>query len=478
MILPANVANPVLGVLIKGSGYPSLAQVAIAINKRGQHKYGLELSYDHTSVKRWLRGGRCDHQDLVAEVLSDAWGVDVAPGLVWSDAREGAKPLPAHYHPFVATRTLEELGIFLRSDMLTRRSLLASSISVATGSTFVDSITRWLGTEPVGLPSSEGHRPGRIGLAVVEEIEQATMRFMAGDAEVGGGLSREAAVGQLKYAVDLFDESTYESLTGNRLLAAVAKLSGEIGYMSHDSGLEGPAQRYFVYGLQAARESTDERASLVGVCILADMARQLRFLGQPDDALRLIDLAVSYLPERNRHTAVQAMLWNLKAHVLASTGTSRLSEVRSAIDLASDLLAESRDEDEPPWQREVFLYIGDAELHRHAAGAYIRLGTIDPAQALGLGARAETEALNALAKWDPGFIREQTYSRIDLALARFLLRQPERACDDGEEAIRMSTRVVGSSKLKARLRDLVAASESFRDLPRVREFREILRAAT
>lgn len=80
-------------------------------------------------------------------------------------------------------------------------------------------------------------------------VEHSTRVFAATDADVGGGLSREAAVGQLKYAVDL---TSYSDAMGNRLLAAIAELSGLVGWLCHDCGMPGPTQRYLMYGLQAA----------------------------------------------------------------------------------------------------------------------------------------------------------------------------------------------------------------------------------
>ena len=48
-----------------------------------------------------------------------------------------------------------------------------------------------------------------------------------------------------------------------------------VGWMCHDSGMKGPAQRYLVHGLQAAKESTDPRAPLLVIGILRDLARPL-----------------------------------------------------------------------------------------------------------------------------------------------------------------------------------------------------------
>src|SRR5262249_36015790 len=156
--------------------------------------------------------------------------------------------------------------------------------------------------------------------------------FATTAAEVGGALSREAAVGQLKYAVDLAQHGSYSDRTGNRLLAAVAELSGLVGWLCHDSNMSGPAQRYLMYGLPASRESTDPRAPLLVIPILSDMAIHMSWLNRPDTALRLHDLAMSQLPaDRRRFNALRANLATRRAaNGLCQLGPSSLPEVRNA----------------------------------------------------------------------------------------------------------------------------------------------------
>ncbi|TCB91623.1 hypothetical protein E0H26_25385 [Micromonospora zingiberis] len=475
MNLPSNVANPVLAVLIKGCGYPSLAQLATAINKHGSQRYGVETKYDHTSVKRWLQGGRCEHKDVVAEVLAAAWAVPIAPEIIWPGAREGSRPLPAHFHPGVAARTLEVLATAVVRDMLTSRDLLADSVDVAIGSAIVEPITRWLRAEPVRLAISDRRRPGRVNLAAVEEVERATRLLVATDARLGGSVCREAAIGELKYAVDLLRTADIDITTGNRLLSAIAKLAGEIGWMSHDAGLEGPAQQYFTLGLQAAHESTDQRAPFVAIGILADMARQMRKINQPESGLRFIDLGFEYLPEYARGGRVEAMLWNLKGRLLSVMGRARRNEVESAVCLSFEMFTQSNEVDSPPWQHEILNYIGIAEFQRHASGAYLALAAQDGGGDR-FAAEAEKAALKALESWSPTFQREKAYSLIDLAHARFLLDRPDEACDDGEQAIRAAAHIIGSTHTSARLKELHVISDPFSSERRVKEFQGLLRA--
>jgi hypothetical protein len=251
-------------------------------------------------VKRWLVGRTCQNADVVAAVLSDAWGIPILPAVIWPELRDGGPPVPTYLQAWVPARTLEELGVFVRSDMLTRREMLTGSVAAATGTTLTDPIARWLEADIDPLAANpEG--AGRIGMSTVETIEQSTRYFATAEAANGGGLSREAGVGQLKYAVDLASHASYTDAVGNRLLAAIAELAGLVGWMCLDSGMKGPAQRYFLFGLQAARESTHERGPMLVVSILSDLARQMRLSGRPQSALRLLDMAIEQLPgERQR----------------------------------------------------------------------------------------------------------------------------------------------------------------------------------
>src|SRR5262249_10000019 len=235
MRLPEHIANPCLATLIDGAGFSSHERFAAAVNSHGWLMHGVKLSYDHISVKRWLGGATCQHPDVVAAVLSHAWGVPIPAAVIWPAQRNGhSGPVPAHLQAWVAARTLEDLGVFLRSDMLTRREILTDAVGVATGAPLVNPIARWLSVGATGLigsMASDDHGPGRIGLGTVIGIERATRQFVASDAEVGGGLSREAAVGQLKYAVDLARHASYTEVVGNRLLAAIAALAGWGGWV-------------------------------------------------------------------------------------------------------------------------------------------------------------------------------------------------------------------------------------------------------
>ncbi len=456
MRLPEHLANPTLAALIRGGGFPSLERFAQAVNTRGWHLQGVKLSYDHVSVKRWLTGRSCQNPEVVAAVLSEAWGIPIPVRVIWPDLRDGQGPVPAHLQAWLAARTLEDLAAFVGSDMLTRRAVLTGSVAAVTGASLVDPIGRWLGVESSAFTmSSEGVE--HIDLTDVERIEQATHHFMATDAAVGGGVCREAAVGQLKYTVDLARHAAYSERTGHRLLAAIADLSAWVGWMSHDLAMHGPAQRYLVYGLQAARESRDEHARLRAIGILADLARQMHALGHPDDGLRLVGLALDTLPKDGRKlNKIRALLWSLRAQLLAAMGTGYLPEVRSAIGLSFELYGQLVDEDQAPAVTACFPYTTDAELASTAAAAYRTLAVDIPS----LADQAASQARYALSQRPATFVRSRVFDQIELARARLLAGDPDQAAVDGQQALEAAKQVATSRRVVTGLRSLLRDADA------------------
>ena len=472
MRMPAGVTNQCLAVLIDGAGFSSLERFAEAVNVRGWQMHGIKLYYDHVRVKRWLTGSTCQYPDVVADVLSVAWGIPVPVSVIWPAQREGGAPVPAHLQAWVPGRTLEGLGAFLRSDMLTRRELLTDAVELAVGAQLSDPVVRWLQARsavPAG-PQLRVERTGaRIDMSTIQAIELATRQLESSDAALGGGVCREAAVGQLKYAVDLMTHGRFSEPVGKRLLVAIADLAGRLGWMCHDVGMEGPAQRYFAYALQAAQEADDERAGLHSVGTLCRMARQMRSAGHPDTGLRLVDVALERLPpDRHRLNVIRAGVWGLKARIFASMGASYGPEVRNGINLAFDLRAVAADEDTDPVVAEYWpYYASNAELPGEAAESYLDLARVQRR----FGTDAETHTLRAVATREAGFARSRAFDQIGLAQARFLMGEPEQACLDGTTAIELATQITASTRVVGRLRELLADSAPYDDVTDVRELR-------
>lgn len=234
------------------------------------------------------------------------------------------------------------------------------------------------------------------------------------------------------------------------------------------------AQRYLTYGLQAARESTDPRAPLLVISILADMAEHIRWLDRPNTALYLHDLALDRLPSDRRFNVLRALLIAKRVeNGLCHLGSSSLPEVRGALSSSFDLYAQASDEDEAAagtmWHRA--LDVSEAELSMSASVAFLVLAQDDPR----LAAEAAKHTLSQIVNVPEGQGRSKLFGYIRLAWFRFLAGEAEQACDDGDQALRLAPRVT-STMVETRLRDLAAASKAFADVPRVAELRDRLHA--
>jgi transcriptional regulator with XRE-family HTH domain len=380
----------------------------------------------------------------------------------------------AYLHAWGALRTLEDLSVFVRTDMMNRRKILAASVTAVTGRALVEPITRWLGTQPVALPASDSSEMGRIGISAVQGLERSVRQFVATDASSGGGLVREAAIGQLKYAVDLAQHASYSEAVGNRLLIAISDLASRVGWMSHDVGMDGPAQRYFWYALRAAHEAGTERAQLRSVGTLANLARQARATGHPDTARRILDLAIDRVPDDpRRFNAVRGELWSLRANAMGGFGVAHLSEVDRCINLSLDLYRKSADDEYSPAVADYFPYACEAELAGVAAASYHELAQEDTQ----LATRAEQHARYALDHRGDGFTRSKIFDQVTLARVRLRAGEIEQACLDGQQAVQMAAEVTESKRVRTHLRQLMNDTTPYQQQSAVRELREELRGA-
>ena len=214
------------------------------------------------------------------------------------------------------------------------------------------------------------------------------------------------------------------------------------------------------------RKSTDPRATLLRVSLLADLARQNRTLGDPATGLRLVNAGLDLLP-RGRHPAAAAMLWNLKARMLAATGPGAVTEMSSALKLAEDLLGQT----DATAENALIAYTGPAELAGNAALAWQDAAAHYP----DLARHADEQARAALAARPDGFERSKVFDQISLAAARFTGIDPDQAAADGHAALHQAASIAASHRVQARLGTLMIHSRPYADRPAVKEFRERLR---
>jgi hypothetical protein len=312
-------------------------------------------------------------------------------------------------------------------------------------------------------------------MSAVEGIERTVRYFVTSDASAGGGLAREAAVGQLKYAVDLAQYASYSAAVGTRLLTVIADLADRVGWMSHDAGMAGPAQRYAWYGLQAAHEAGTERAQLFAVRVLDHLAEYAREAGNLETARRFNDLALERVPkDPHRFNAVRAILRSRQAIVLGGIGVTHVPEVDKYVNMSFQLHHKAQDDEPSPWLATGFPYSctpgADAELASEVATAYHALAREDARHA----ARAQQHARQALERRSDSFPRSRVFDQVMLARTGLRAGELDRACREGQEAIRMAAAVSDSHRVRTRLAQLMDDTEQHEREPAVRELREEL----
>ncbi|MEV8439435.1 hypothetical protein AB0425_18835 [Actinosynnema sp. NPDC051121] len=388
-------SNEALRHWFRQGGWTQL-ELARAVGRLGRAR-GYNVAPDSSRVRRWLEGERPRHPvpELVAALFTERVGRPLTPADLGLAAAPTADHVPWDHRALVTT-----LQDFTRSDlMIKRRDVLGATAALATGVVLEGRLAGWLDHadhadhrhHADAPPSALG--PGRIGTAEIAEIEAATRTFWAWDAKRGGGLYREAVVGQLKAMTDLLDHG-YPDAISRRLFRSTADLARLAGWMSHDVGLQATAQRYFTLALHCAKRAGDTG---LGVEVLSRMARQMVHVGKPREALSLVALARRGAGGRLAPMA-SAMLATCESWAHATLGDVRA--VDRAVGVAEAHFSRADPAETPGW----LSYFDRAGLEGMAALSYRTAAEHRP----GVELRAEPHLAEALR------LRRDTYQRSNL----------------------------------------------------------------
>lgn len=340
---------------------------------------------------------------------------------------------------WVPSATVAAVSHFTRRDlMLNRRDAAKAIVAVAVGTPLIECVERWLAPEhepPARAPV------GSIGTEEIERIEQAARLFRQWDDHFGGGLRRKAVVGQLNEVADLLRDS-HPAGVARRLFRVMAHLAETAAMMSWDSGMQATAQRYYILALRASKEA-EEYA--FGANILASMARQLLYMGRPDDALELIRLAEDGARGR-APAAVWSMLRTREAWAYAKLG--RVQAFRRATSEAGDVLADADRSEDPDW----ISYFDEAELAGVTGGRLLDLAQEHPGDP-SYAREAETLIGRALTLRRAESMRSLSLDQVGLAQSFFLQCELEEAVSAGLKAIDLAERTQ-SDRVRMQLADL------------------------
>lgn len=431
---------------------------AAAIRDRAGKLGHRHVQPDARRVRAWRQGERPRDPvpELVLEVLSEHIGLS----LTLSDvglSRSGAKRALWN-EPWLLSRTIAELITSARGDLLLGRGGVEQwPQEFLEGQNLLSVVQSWTTTAADSF--STGIRKGRkrIGAQEVLQILAVTNAFRSLDNAFGGGLTREAVIGQLVYTASLVEDTTYTEEVGRKLITRIGDLAAVAGWMCHDVSMHTAAQHYFLLALQAAKEANDPN---LGAHVLCCMARQAGHLGRPRDALEMIHLA-RYGARNTATPTIDALLHLLEARYCAMMG--RLKDFDRATGLAETAFADCDPEQDPAW----VAYFDCSEY-------YATLGICHQiaarTSAAGQPRRAIEMISRALAHRDPSRVRSLAFDHLGLARAYVAAGELESAGAAGTEALELMTKV-SSTRVRDRLYELLDETSPYAGVPVIADLR-------
>jgi len=409
--------------------------LARRVNDLGRARGITGLSYDHSSVIRWLKGE--SPRDPVPALVSEVFSTSLARNVTSSDLG------------FCQTKSLPDLGLrFSRSwanavDTITalwrsdleRRQFVINSMFAA--GAYATPAVRWLTAPPndIRLPNAPSRHVGRHDVDAIQEVTQTFQRL---DNLFGGGRARATVVRYLHDEVaPLLQHGRYTESTGRDLFTATAELTRLAGWMAYDLEQHGLAQRYLIQALRLASEARDHA---LGSEILAGMSHQAVYLGRPDDALDLACAAHDSATKAG-FPALASESLVMQAHALAIAREP--ASCSRALNAAEREFQRSAAGDNPIWLR----YFDEAYIAAKFGHCFRELGA---------GDKAEYFARRSLNMVD-GYTRGRAFNVVLLANAHLQQADLEGACAAGDQAL-----------------DLGSGLQSTRTIRYIRDFRRRL----
>jgi hypothetical protein len=361
--------------------------------------------------------------------------------------------------PWSLVQTATEIIALARGDlMLGGRAGTSLPQEFLRGEDLLSIVQSWTTTaaESSGIGISRGRK--RIGDLEVVQIRAATEAFRSLDNAYGGGLTREAVIGQLISAASLVEDTTYSEEVGRKLITGIGDLATVAGWMCHDVSMHVAAQRYFLLALQAAKEAD---APNLAAHVLGCMARQAGHLGRPSDALELIHLA-RYGARHTMTPRIGALLYSLEARYNALMG--RLKDFDRAAGQAEAAFADCGLEQDPSW----VTYFDTSEY-------YATLGIchqIIARTSVPDHARRSIDMIgHALAHRDPSRVRSRTFDYLGLSRAYLAAGELESAEAAGTTALELTGKV-SSERVRDRLNELLRETGPYADILVIADLRD------
>ncbi|MEU9121575.1 hypothetical protein AB0C96_17240 [Streptomyces sp. NPDC048506] len=439
--------NRVLAALLAEADW-SAGDLARAVNALGT-THGLRLRYDRTSVAHWLQGSRPRRPvvELVAQALGRRIGRRLSPADAgFTDPEESGDAVAAVLRSDDPVRRLTTL---CRADAdPTRRARLARSVISAPPPV----LSGWEAQPPSVLRTPDSGRPASAADAARLETMAACSALMG--EKYGGAHGRSALALSLSEDVVPLLSAPATPAVRRSLRTGAAHLTLLLAAKTSEVGHAALAQHYYNVALGLARAAEDRDCYAITLRCLSVQALRL---GDPRQALALgeaaLDVAGSAAPP-----AVRAFLHAGRAVVRAGAGQDRPS--------ARDLLAAEQHHSRATGPEGPFTSYPEAALRYQRAHVLARLGDHD-------GAAAELR--HSLAGRPSSHHRARALLHAQLAHALLAGNEVEAAVDHCFHALRHYQQLATGS-VHGALPRLVQRLAPFERNPRVREFRDRLRA--
>ncbi|WP_280398750.1 XRE family transcriptional regulator [Nocardia carnea] len=297
---------------------------------------------------------------------------------------------------------------------------------------------------------------GRVGRSDVDKVRCAVAAAAAAENLHGGGSATDSAAHHLSVFAPLL-RAHAAPITRQALCEAVGNLSGIAAYSAFDIAAHTQAERRFRFALWCADAagSWELRAAT-----LADMARKTTYVGNPDGALSLIELA-QVRADRLTSTT-RAMLATLRAQFLSAL--DRTDDALSEVARADEHFAARNPDEDPAWM----CYYDDAE-HLGSTGKAL----IPVALARRRIELAAPRLQQAIRLQGDNYPRSRTFSRTRLATLTMQLGDPRTAAALGMQAVTDATHF-HSQRIRDELMSLAAATTPHRRITEVAELRRTI----
>jgi transcriptional regulator with XRE-family HTH domain len=302
-----------------------------------------------------------------------------------------------------------------------------------------------------GPASAAAQTMGRVTPGVVAAIAETVARAQRLDDQQGGGAALGYVSGQFAALSEMLRRTSYDVPTGNTLLTHLAQLAQTAGFMAYDSTQDHQARQWYLTGLRAAGNASDQ---LLQASILSLMSNQAVTCGKIDEAQQLADAARDAAVDGP--PTVRALIGARGS--LASAAAGDDLRFQRALDRIATHLDETSTDPAPPWA----YYVSETELNAICGRGLVMLTLRTPRLRHTLLPDAEARLHARALSDEPAYGRSELRHAAWLGLAHVHTGHLDQAVQAGERALGRLNGVTSlrSVALLRRLRNDLATHES------------------